>query len=139
METTENNASNRAILMQYNFIVQEPLAGSEPEDVARQSRFLQDAGIEGMTAETADTLADYFVRCQRLFLNEPSSNIADARHETGSSQYNGLYKLKWDYWILTASNGTEYWFSGTTVDSSFYVHFIFRDSPEGEILYGYYR
>ena len=51
METTENNASNRAILMQYNFIVQEPLAGSEPEDVARQSRFLQDAGIEGMTAE----------------------------------------------------------------------------------------
>ncbi len=138
LETTEEGPAKNRNIMQYNEIVRWPLAGSEPEEIREQSRLLQDAEIEGMTAETADLLAEYFIRCQRIDIEEPKSSIVNARHETGSSQYNGLYKLKWDYWILTASNGTEYWFSGTTVDSSFYVHFIFRDSPEGEILYGYY-
>lgn len=137
LETTEEGPAKNRNIMQYNEIVRWPLAGSEPEEIREQSRLLQDAEIEGMTAETADLLAEYFIRCQRIDIEEPKSSIVNARHEMVEYQHKSGYRSDWEYWILTASSGTEYWLMGFT-DDSFYVSFIFRDSPEGEILYGYY-
>ena len=136
-ETIEEDPSYGRIIMQNNAIVGAPLTGSEPEEIRAQSRFLQEGGFEGMTAEAADVLADLFVRCQRLDPREPKSNIVNARYEVSWITFENGDRSKHEHWILTASSGTEYWFRVYT-DNSFSVRFIHRDSPDGEILYGYF-
>ena len=134
-EDTAEETSSGAILLQKNLLVRYPLADSEREEIARQSQFLQDAGIEDMTEETADVLAEYFVRCHRLEIPKPSSDVVGARHEILPADEGDLFSM--EEWILTLSDGTEYWLWGTTVEA-FAVRFIFRDGPDGEILYGFY-
>ena len=136
-ETIEEDPSYGRIIMQNNAIVGAPLTGSEPEEIRAQSRFLQEGGFEGMTAEAADVLADLFIRCQRLDEQISKSNIVNARYEVYWNTYENGDMSKYEYWILTASSGTEYWFRVYT-DVNFVVRFIYRDSPEGEILYGYF-
>ena len=137
LEATAEETSSGGILLQKNLIVRYPLADSEIEEIARQSQFLQDAGIEDMTEETADVLAEYFVRCHRLDIPKPSSDIVDARHEIVPTGQESLMP-NLEYWILTLSDGTEYWLSGFSV-KSFSVNFVHRDGPDGELLYGFYR
>lgn len=137
LETTEEGPSYGRIIMQNNAIIGYPLTGSEPEEIREQSRFLQKGGFEGMTEEAADVLADLFIRCQRLDEQISKSNIVNARYEVYWNTYENGDMSKYEYWILTASSGTEYWFRVYT-DVNFVVRFIYRDSPEGEILYGYF-
>ena len=139
--TAEKETADRNNIMQNNTITRSALSDSEIEEITKQSRFLQDAEIEGMTAKTADELAEYFVRCQRLEGAEQQANILNARREKIKdkwSDYIGAYRTTWQDWVLTSSNGTEYWLWGST-DVSFHVSFVHRDGPNGEILYGYYR
>ncbi len=136
LETTQGEAANDNNIVQNNYVTQAELSDSEKEDIVRQSKCLQDAGIEGMTAKTADELAEYFIRCQRLDQTERPTTILKARHEI--CRTDSKYPPHWEYWVLTSSNGTEYWLEGFTHES-FDVIFVCRDGPDGEILYGYYR
>lgn len=140
IEATKETSQNDVIVMQQNILVQYPLADSEEKNIEQQSQFLQDAGIEDMTKETADELAEYFVRCQRLELTDSPASIQNARHEI-RQQTDAEREAQipnWEYWILTLSDGTEYWLMGFT-NESFKVSFVFRDAPDGEILFGYKR
>lgn len=119
--------------------VRAPLSDSETEEIAIQSQFLQDAGIEGMTKSTADELAEYFVRCHRVDPAESDATIVDGRYEKLPTEDRGIHP---GYWILTSSNGTDYWFYGLTqdaYDNPFFVIFVYRDKADGKILYGSYK
>ena len=125
--------------MKRMMLVRAPLSDSETEEIAIQSQFLQDAGIEGMAKSTADELAEYFVRCHRVDPAESEATIAGGRYEKLPTKERGVH---WGFWILTSSNGTDYWFYGfseDTFDNRFYVIFVSRDRPYGGTLYGSYK
>ena len=129
---------NNYSLFERTILVDDTPTESEEAEIARQSQFLQDAGIEEMNEKTANVLAGYFVRCHRIDPAEEKTSIVNARYEKYKKVIYTDYRVPWGHWILTSSNGTEYWLWGFS-DYSFQVIFVHRDSVEGEILYGYYR
>ena len=130
---------NNYNLLERTILVNDTPTDSEEAEIARQSQFLQDTGIEEMNEKTANELAEYFVRCHRIDPTEEKTNIVNARYEKDKrSTYYTESRRPSGYWILTSSNGTEYWLWGFS-DYSFHVIFVIRDSPEGEILYGFYK
>lgn len=140
--TQYNNANseeaNEALKQSHNnIIIEEPLSEAEMLEVNRQSQILQKANIEDMDEKTADTLANYFVRCERLENTGSKANILSAKHDIEPRKpwtTNGT----WEYWVITSDTGTEYWLAGFN-NGSFVVNFIYRDSLDGDLLYGYYQ
>ena len=57
---------NNYSLFERTILVDNTPTESEEAEIARQSQFLQDAGIEEMNEKTANVLAGYFVRCHRI-------------------------------------------------------------------------
>ena len=86
-----NNLETTAYWNNYNLIertilINETPTDSEEAEIARQSQFLQDAGIEEMNEKTAKELAEYFVRCHRIDPTEEKTNIVNARYEKTNDQ-----------------------------------------------------
>ena len=91
--------------------------------------------VKYLTKSTADELAEYFVRCHRVDPAESEATIAGGRYEKLPTKERGVH---WGFWILTSSNGTDYWFYGLTrdtFDNPFHVLFVDRDRPYGGTLY----
>ena len=126
--------------LQNNEVIEEPLSEAEKLERSKQSQILQNGEFGDISEKTADTLADYFVRCQRLENPEGAACIRAARHEEEPRKPWTTHGT-WEYWILTADTGTEYWLAGFTNSASdaFDVYFIYRDTLDGELLYGYYQ
>ena len=122
----------------YNILTtKSELSELEKKEIEEQSQLLQDMEIAEITAEIADKLAEYFVRCQRLEKADDSASIVTARHEIFQPESPNDH-FTTEYWILTSSTGTEYWLMGYT-HQSFRADAIFRDTPDGEVLYGIIR
>lgn len=132
-ETDTMDGQNRR-----NKLFEKPLSEIETEEVSRQSNILQDIEIEEQFSDMpiAD-LSEYFVRCQRFENTETMSSIRSARYELLAKETESA-TIEGAYWILTSENGTEYWLLGFT-DHPFEALAVFRNGPEGEMLYGQIR
>ena len=116
--------------------VELPLTDAEANEIQIQSGILQALEIPELQPQTADLLAEYYVRCQRLEQAEEPVSILTARYENTSGPFS---ENGWEYWIVTSSSGVEYWFSGFTNQQTFSILFIHRDGKDGAYLYGYYE
>ena len=121
-----------------NEIIEEPLSESEKLEVSKQSLFLQNAEIEKMNEKTADSLAEYFIRCQRLEISDATARIITARYDA-EPRKPWTTNRTWEYWVLSTDAGTDYWLVGFTSHNAFNVYFIYRGTLDGELLYGYYQ
>ena len=108
------------------------LTEEERAEIQVESQFLQESYGETISGKTADTLAEYFVRCLRIETEDSPKKILQARYE--ASEQN-----RWEYWILTSSAGIEYWLEGYTIKNAFDVYFVYRGSREGECIYGVFE
>lgn len=108
-----------------------PLSDEEHETIRQQSSLLRELSEVPMSEETADHVAEAFVRCIRL------EDAAEQPH-VDSVKYERSTESSWEFWVVSSSSGVQYWMWGFTHNGSFSVIFVNKENPDGELLLGHY-